>query len=247
MTSPLQHVAIIMDGNGRWAQKRHHSRTYGHIRGAKVAKDMIQVAREIQLPYLTLFTFSHENWSRPQDEVNFLMRLFKKQLLKEQPQLIKNKIRFRCIGNLAALPKDLQKIIQYLSEETQTFNTLHLTLAISYGGQQEILEAAKKLALQALQGEISKQELLNLTENQFETFFQSSALPPPDLIIRTSGEMRLSNFFLWQAAYSELYITSKYWPDFTKEDFLEALEHFKKRHRRYGKTQEQVLPHVNVN
>jgi undecaprenyl diphosphate synthase len=226
-----RHVAIIMDGNGRWAQARRRPRTYGHLAGARVAKRIITCAAEMGLQNLTLFAFSTENWARPETEVRFLMRLLGHQILREQKNLMKNNIRFRTIGELTRLPDSVRKIVEDTEALTQNNTGLNLVFALSYGGRQEILTAAKEIALRAARGEL---DVNQLDENSFGSHLQSSFLPDPDLILRTSGEERLSNFFLWQAAYAEIMVLQKFWPEFTTSDFQSAIATFSLRERRYG-------------
>lgn len=238
------HVAIIMDGNGRWAERRGKSRTLGHVRGARVAKKIIAAAVENKISHLTLFAFSTENWFRPENEVHFLMHLLTRQIQREIAMLIKNNVRFRVIGDIARLPISVRTVVENAIAQTKNNTGLNLVFAISYGGRQEIVLAAKSLAKKILNSEIQLDEI---DEALFANELESSFLPDPDLIIRTSGECRISNFFLWQAAYSEIYIHNKLWPDFTASDFSEALSIFARRERRMGRVvvahnTENVLP-----
>ena len=220
-----QHLAIIMDGNGRWANSRGHNRLFGHVRGAKRAKLIIEECARIGIENLTLFTFSTENWRRPSQEVDFLMALLRKQLKREVQNLVDNKIRFRCIGDVSRLPSRVRAQVHETIAATRECTGMNLNFAINYGGQQEILQAAKSLAQKVLSGEIGPNDI---TEASFTAELQSSFCPSPDLIVRTSGESRLSNFFLWQAAYSELYVTPVHWPDFGASELLKALEWYAK-------------------
>lgn len=231
MTLP-KHIAIIMDGNGRWAERRHHNRIFGHIKGAKAARDIIVACAELKIQHLTLFTFSTENWFRPKQEVHFLMKLLVRQLKKEKQTLIENNIRFRIIGDLQKLPKETRDVVIETIEETAHLTGTELTFALSYGGRQEICIAAKELAYRVQSGELSPHEI---DEATFNSCLPSSYLPNPDLIIRTSGETRISNFFLWQSAYSELYFTPTLWPDFNRTHLQEALEFYDSKDRRYGR------------
>ena len=231
------HVAIIMDGNGRWAQSRSHSRFYGHIRGAKVAKNIIEHASSIDLKHLTLFAFSTENWFRPVEEVSLLMKLLLKQMERERSNLVKNNIQFHCIGELHRLPPAVQASINKSIEQTKDNTGLVLTFALSYSGRQDLTAAVRLLAEKIENKELQSQEI---NEQLLSLALPSSFLPDPDLIIRTSGESRLSNFFLWQAAYSEIYVTPKMWPEFTLNDFNSAINYYQSRERRFGRTSHQV-------
>jgi len=233
-----RHLAIIMDGNGRWAKARHHNRVYGHIRGAHRAKMVIEECARLKIEFLTLFTFSTENWFRPSAEVSFLMRLLRRQLLREKQTLIKNNIRFRVIGELHRLPVEAREVVQQTLEETKNNTGMVLTFALSYGGRQEITEAARRLVQRARGGDLEESEV---DEALFASLMPSSELPDPDLIIRTSGERRISNFFLWQAAYSEIDFEDKAWPDFTTADLHRILQSYSARERRFGRTSEQLL------
>lgn len=235
--SKANHVAIIMDGNGRWAQSRGRLRTYGHIQGARVAKKIITAAVERGISHLTLFAFSTENWQRPKAEVSFLMRLLAHQIRREQKTLMKNNVRFSTIGDLSALPSFAKQVVVEATKLTEGNTGLRLVFALNYGGQQEIVNAVKRVAAAVQQGAISPDEL---TQETFSSFLDSHAFPPPDLIIRTSGEKRISNFILWASAYSEMYFVEKHWPDFTAHDFDLALADFSKRTRRFGKVLEAV-------
>ena len=230
MTAP-KHVAIIMDGNGRWAQARKHNRIFGHSRGAKVARNIIEHATNQKLEYLTLFTFSTENWRRPSAEVSYLMKLLAKQLRKEVQNLIDNNIRFRAMGNLDQLPDITKDIVMEATERTKNNTGMQLTFALSYGGRQEIVDASKRIAQLAKDGLLDPKDL---DEGIFHHHMNYSEIPDPDLVIRTSGENRISNFMLWQIAYSELLIVEKHWPDFTTTDFDNALAIYSQRNRRFG-------------
>lgn len=232
-----KHVAIIMDGNGRWAQARKHNRLFGHLRGARAAKDIIEYSCSLGIENLTLFAFSAENWNRPKTEISFLMKLLHRQLRKERFNLIKNNIKFHCLGNVNKLPKEVQSEVIQTIQETNHCTGMNLVFALSYGGRQEITLAMQKIAEKVSRGEIKPEEI---TENLISNKIESAFLPNPDLIIRTSGESRLSNFFLWQAAYSEIMIHPKMWPDFDTNDFFQCLNKFKTINRRFGRTQEQV-------
>ncbi len=244
MNNP-QHIAIIMDGNGRWAEKRHHPRTFGHLRGAKVAKKVVTACVERGIKYLTLYAFSTENWLRPPQEVHFLMTLLKRYLLRERSTLLKQNIRFSTIGEIERLPEELQVEIAKTVELCKNNTGLHLIFAISYGSQQEICSAVQKLAQKAAEGLIKPEDI---TTQMINKSLQTSEVPDPDLIIRTSGESRLSNFLLWQSAYSEFYFCETLWPDFTTAELEYSLENYKNRKRRFGlvanntMTTDQTLP-----
>ena len=226
-----KHVAIIMDGNGRWAQERGFPRFRGHQKGAERIHDVIEGAIESGVGYLTLYAFSKENWVRPKDEVDFLMQLLSRYLDQELTKLKKNNIRFNVIGSLDDLTPEIQKKVERNMAETQHYKKLVLTLALSYSGRVEILDACRKLAQKVEAGAL---RLEDINEFNFSQALYTSDLPEPDLLIRTSGELRISNFLLWQISYAEIYVTEKLWPDFTKEEFSKALEAYQKRKRRFG-------------
>lgn len=232
-----QHLAIIMDGNGRWAQARGHNRIFGHVRGAKAAKRIIEECARLKVPYLTLFTFSTENWERPRDEVSFLMTLLTRRLRRERANLIKNNIRFRCIGDLSKLPDSVRAEVEKTIEATKHGQGMTLVFALSYGGRQELVSAMQALAKKVKAGELLPEDI---NEQTLRSAMESRFLPDPDLIIRTSGESRISNFFLWQSAYSEIYISPKMWPEFKEDDLREALVAFSRRERRFGKVSGQL-------
>ncbi len=233
-----QHLAIIMDGNGRWAERRRKNRFMGHFKGTRVAKQIIEECSRLGLANLTLYTFSTENWSRPVQEVSFLMKLLAKYLSKERQALIDNNIRFQCIGQIDRLPSFAQEEITKTILATQKNSGMNLFFALSYGGRQEILQAAKTFAALVKAGKFIPEDL---TEERFQTFLNTYPTPDPDMIIRTSGEMRLSNFLTWQSVYSEIVVTNTLWPDFTKDDLYQALIQYKTRERRFGKTSSQIL------
>lgn len=226
-----KHVAIIMDGNGRWAQERGFPRFRGHQKGAERIHDVIEGAIEAGVGYLTLYAFSKENWVRPKDEVDFLMQLLSRYLDQELPKLKENNIRFNVIGSREDLSPEIQKKVDRNMTETRHNKKLVLTLALSYSGRIEILEACRKLAQKAQAGEIDPE---NISESSFNQALYTFDLPDPDLLIRTSGELRVSNFLLWQISYAEIYVTEKLWPDFSKDEFFKALEAYQKRKRRFG-------------
>lgn len=237
LSSLPQHVAIIMDGNGRWAQKKGALRIFGHNSAVKSVRDTAEAAAELGIKYLTLYAFSTENWSRPKEEVNALMALLIKTIGGETKTLNKNNIKLNTIGNTADLPTDCQKELYTAIENTKNNTGLTLTLALSYSGRWEIAEAAKKIAQKVQNGELKVEDI---TEDAFAKHLCTYPMPDPELMIRTSGELRISNYLLWQLAYTELYITDILWPDFNKENFYDAIIDFQKRERRFGKTSEQV-------
>jgi len=220
-SSNLSHVAIIMDGNGRWAKKRSHLRVWGHIRGSKIVPDIVQVASDIGIDELTLYAFSTENWSRPIDEVRTLFKLLKKFLLRERKRLIDNKVLFRVVGDISVLPPETINLIKELESTTKLNQGLKLNFAFNYGGRKEIVDTVGKI--------LAKNE--KVTE---ESIRDNLDLTEVDLLIRTGGEQRISNFLLWQMAYSELYFTNTMWPDFTKAEFNAIIEEYKTRERRFG-------------
>ncbi len=227
LTNIPGHVGVIMDGNGRWAKLRGLPRVEGHRKGAERTKELIKAAQEVGIDVLTLYAFSLENWQRPDDEVTTLMELLQLYLTRELKDLIMEGIRFRVIGDREKLPAVIQGIITEIEERTSANKGLILVIALSYGGRDEILRAVKK----AITGGVRPEEI---SEERFETLLDTSGLPAVDLIIRTSGEKRLSNFLLWQGAYAELYFTETLWPDFTREEFLCAIQDYQHRERRFG-------------
>ena len=231
------HIAIIMDGNGRWAKKRNKSRGYGHKEGKKSAKKIIEVCAELGIKNLTLFAFSTENWNRPKLEIELLMKLLLTSLNEELKALNKNNIRFKTIGNLEKLPKKLLSYLTKATKKTQNNNRMTLTLALSYGAREEIVYAMQAIGDKVKNNLIS---LKNIDESVINQHLYTHYLPDVDLLIRTSGEKRISNFLLWQIAYSELYFTKKLWPDFSKEDLYEAIVNYQQRERRFGKTSKQI-------
>jgi undecaprenyl diphosphate synthase len=233
-----QHVAVIMDGNGRWALERGLSRTEGHQEGIETVRDIVKASSQLGIKYLTLYAFSIENWKRPQTEVGILMKLLEIYLRKELDELHENNVRLLSIGKLSSLPKVIQKLLHRSIELTKDNTGLTLTLALSYSGRWDIVRAVQMIALDVRRGKVSPEDI---TEETFSSYLQTKLCPYPDLVIRTSGEMRLSNFLLWEMAYSEIYITEKYWPDFRRRDFYLALENYMRRERRFGKTSAQLL------
>ena len=232
-----EHVAIIMDGNGRWANQRGKQRVLGHKKGASAVREVIEEAGRQEIKFLTLFTFSTENWSRPEDEVGVLMRLLLSSLKKEFNRLIKNNIKLKSIGDLDRLPSAVREELNYVVDKTKNNTGLTLTLALNYGAKEELTQAMKTIANKVKNSIISIEKVDQSTINEH---LYSHYLPPVDLLIRTSGEERISNFLLWHLAYAELYFTKILWPDFSKEDLNEALTNYGKRERRFGKTSEQL-------
>lgn len=237
-----QHVAIIMDGNGRWAEQRGQSRVQGHREGIESVRDIVKASSLLGVKYLTLYAFSMENWRRPQTEVNVLMELLSYYLKNEFDELHRNNVRLQTIGKTNALPKNVQKQL-YESTEAMKENTgLTLTLALSYSARWDITRAVQMIALDVRRGKLSPEDL---TEERFASYLQTHIMPDPDLLIRTSGELRVSNFLLWEIAYAELYITQTLWPDFRRAQLYEALASYNQRERRFGKTSQQLADEKN--
>lgn len=224
------HVGIIMDGNGRWAQNKKLPRTAGHKAGVEVARSIIKAASEIGIKYLTLYTFSTENWKRPKDEVNYLMNLLRLHLQTEKDFYKKNNVRLLHAGDITGLSLDLQKEIKIVLEESKTNTGLNVVLAINYGGRDEVVRTVNK---------ILQTDKKSIDEDQFSQFLDNPEVPSADLIIRTGGEQRLSNFLMWESAYSEFDFSNLLWPDYTKDDFIHSIEAFQKRNRRFGGTKEK--------
>ena len=232
-----EHVAIIMDGNGRWAKQKGKLRTFGHKAGVEAVRASVRFARKHKITALTLFAFSSENWKRPQDEVSVLMELFKLVLTSEVKRLHKNGVRLRVIGDLSAFDDKLVKKIKAAEALTEHNTELHLNIAANYGGRWDIVTATKALAQQVADGKLAVDAI---NEASFDTHTSYAECPPLDLLIRTGGEQRISNFLLWQCAYSEFYFTDTLWPDFNEDKFMEAVVDFSERQRRFGKISEQV-------
>ncbi|MCM8795715.1 MAG: isoprenyl transferase [Candidatus Omnitrophica bacterium] len=226
-----QHVAIIMDGNGRWAKERGLPRTAGHREGIARIEEIVNAAKELGIKVITLFAFSTENWKRPKREVNMLMRSLSNFLDKRMKSLNKNNIRFKVIGRKEPLPQSILKKIKEAEDNTKNNTALTVVLALNYGGRQEIIDAVRKFVNLVLEG---KAKIQDLDIEKFSNYFYTAGLPDPDLLIRTSGEMRISNFLLWQISYTELYFPQVYWPDFTKRHLQEAIEVYQRRERRFG-------------
>ena len=232
-----KHIAVIMDGNGRWAKKKGAMRIFGHKNAIKSVRETTESCAELGVEYLTLYAFSTENWSRPKAEVDALMELLVETIRKEVPTLMKNNVCLQTIGNTKTLPRSCQQNLEKAIDETKSNTGLTLILALSYSGRWEIVQAVKNIALKVKEGE------LKIDEIEIETFDNSLStanIPDPELMIRTSGEMRISNFLLWQLAYTELYVTETLWPDFRKENLYQAILSYQERERRFGKTSEQV-------
>lgn len=232
------HIAVIMDGNGRWALQHGKERIFGHHQGVEAVRKIIEASAELGIKYLTLYAFSNENWGRPDDEVVALMGIMVDSLNNETATLLKNNIRMTSIGDLGRLDADVRKRLSDTIKETSVSTGLNLIVALSYSSRWEITNAAKIIASEVKSGSLQPGEI---TEEEFEKHITTHGVPDPDLMIRTSGELRISNFLLWQLAYTELYFTEKLWPDFGKEDLYEAIINFQNRERRFGKTSEQVL------
>ena len=232
-----RNVAIIMDGNGRWAKQHGHERSFGHENGVSTVRQVTEIASEVGVQFLTLYTFSTENWNRPQDEVDALMNLIVVSIEQQTPDLIKNNVRLTTIGDMERMPAFAANRLRKCMQDTSHCTGLVLCLALSYSSRWEIVEACRQLAREAAAGEIDPAAI---DDAMLSSRLSTRDMPDPDLLIRTGGDLRVSNYLLWQIAYSELYFTSKYWPDFTKEDFVEAIADFQARERRYGKTSEQV-------
>ena len=226
-----KHVAIIMDGNGRWAKKKAMNRIRGHEEGTESVRVVVRTSREIGISWLTLYAFSEENWKRSKYEIDALMGILKRFLKSELKEMLDNNIRFYPIGRIDKLPKDVQKIIHNTIEKTSQNSGMVLSLALSYGSKQEILHAVQDIAAKVESGKLVSKEI---TEQTISDSLFTAGIPDPDLLIRTSGEYRISNFLLWQIAYSEIYITPVLWPDFRKEEYLKAIEEYQQRERRFG-------------
>ena len=226
-----QHVAIIMDGNGRWAKKRGLPRSAGHLAGVKTVRRIVRTSSNIGIKFLTMYAFSTENWKRPKDEVSTIMSLFKIYLKKEISTFNKNDVRLNVIGNTGDLSDDLQKIMDNALEKTSANKGLTFTLAINYGSREEITNAVKNIVNDVEKGIITR----DINENIISRYLYTSDLPDPDLLIRTSGEMRISNFLLWQLSYAEIWVTDTYWPDFEQTEYIKAILDYQNRQRRFGK------------
>lgn len=226
-----RHIAIIMDGNGRWAQDRELPRIRGHEEGAKIVREITRECARLGIGHLTLYAFSSENWRRPDEEIGFLMELLERYLVDERDEIMDNDVRFSCIGRLESLPPRVQKEMNRTTEMSADNAGLHLRLALSYGSRLEIRDAVIRLARDLQEGTVSEEDV---DEETLRRYFYDPGMPDPDLLIRTGGEFRLSNFLLWHASYSEIYVTEVLWPEFTKERLHEAIDEFARRERRYG-------------
>ena len=232
-----KHVAIIMDGNGRWAAQRGNDRVFGHEHGVEAVRASIMAAANIGVQYLTLYAFSTENWNRPKYEVDALMSLMVHVIKAETDDLNKNNVRLKTIGDIESLPRKLKKEVDKMVEKLSGNTGLTVVMALSYSSRWEIINAVKSIATDVKKGKI---EPADISRDLFDSYLATTEIPDPELMIRTSGESRLSNFLLWQLAYSELYFTPKLWPDFAEEDFYQAICNFQQRERRFGKTSEQI-------
>lgn len=234
-----RHIAVIMDGNGRWAKKRGALRIFGHRNAVQAVKDVTEGCGEIGINYLTLYAFSTENWGRPKEEIEGLMELLVNTLKQEINTLMENQVKLITIGDTSNLPRDCQKNLAWAKDMTKSNSGLTLVLALSYSGRWEMVQAIKQIATEVKEGKIRESDI---NEKIVEQHLQTTGIPDPELLIRTSGEMRVSNFLLWQIAYTELYITPTLWPDFRKENLYEAIWAYQQRERRFGKTSEQLNP-----
>jgi undecaprenyl diphosphate synthase len=231
------HIAVIMDGNGRWAKNKLLNRISGHIKGVNAVREIVTACRELGIKVLTLYAFSIENWRRPAEEVRALMELLKEYLQKECPEMVQNNIRLNAIGRMEDLPPDVQTILQETKQRTRHCDGMILNLALSYGSRSEILHAVQGIVSDLQKGKIKPEEI---TIQRFSQYLWTHGIPDPDLLIRTSGEFRISNFLLWQIAYTELYVTDTLWPDFDREELLKAIADYQSRERRFGLTSEQL-------
>lgn len=238
------HVAIIMDGNGRWAKARGLDRSAGHVEGVNTVRQITEIASEAGIKYLTLYTFSTENWNRPKEEVDALMHLIVVAIERETPDLIKNNVRLTMIGDFDRMPQEAHDRLARCMEDTAHCTGLTLILALSYSARWELTEAVKKIAAEVATGQLKPSDI---TDDLISSHLTTASIPDPDLLIRTGGDFRISNFLLWQIAYSEIYVTDTYWPDFTKGMFMEAISEYTMRERRFGLTSEQlkITPHPN--
>jgi undecaprenyl diphosphate synthase len=232
-----RHVAVIMDGNGRWAQRRGLTRLHGHRVGKQSVRAIVETSRRLGIPYLTLYAFSTENWGRPPREVDGLMSLLRQYLASELDKMMKNEIRLLAIGNLRRLPPAVRDALRATVEATRHNTKMTVVLAVSYSGREEIAHAMRRIARRVRRGDLSPNAI---TPDTVTEHLATAGIPDPDLLIRTSGEMRVSNFYLWQIAYSELYVTDALWPDFREREYLEALDYYQRRQRRFGRTASQV-------
>lgn len=240
-TTLPEHIAIIMDGNGRWARKQGKDRYWGHQEGVISVRKVVEAAVEVGIKYITLYTFSTENWQRPQEEVNALMELMITAVRRETPDLMKNNVRIRMIGDISRLPQATKDNLRNCLDETSRNTGLTLVLALSYSSRWEITEAVKQIASKVRKGDL---EIDQIDENVVADYLNTRNIPDPDLLIRTGGEYRISNFLMWQLSYAELYFTDVYWPEFREENLYKAILDFQNRERRFGKTGEQVQSEI---
>ena len=238
------HIAIIMDGNGRWAQKRGNQRIFGHKNGVAAVRDTVEAAAELRLEYLTLYAFSTENWNRPRTEIDALMALLVSTINKETKTLLDNNVRLLTIGDIDSMPANVSEKLKIAMKKTSHCTGLKLILALSYSSRWEIVNAVRNIAAKLEKGEI---RATDIDKSLFEQYLNTSGIPEPELLIRTSGEYRLSNFLLWQMAYTELYFTDTLWPDFRREDLYKAIINYQCRERRFGKTSKQIKNKIKVN
>jgi len=236
-TNIPQHIAIIMDGNGRWAKKQGEIRSFGHHNGINSVRETLEASVELGIKFLTLYAFSTENWNRPTEEINILMKILVDSLEKEKPVFMKNDIQLKTIGDTSQLPVNCQQQLAKIKADTSQNSGLTLILALSYSGRSDLVNAMKNIAKQVTDGTIKEEDL---NEELISSNLSTSSFPDPDLLIRTSGEFRISNFLLWEIAYSEIYITSLLWPEFTKQELVNSIIDYQSRERRYGKTSEQL-------
>jgi undecaprenyl diphosphate synthase len=232
-----RHVAIIMDGNGRWARQRGLTRIAGHRRGKDSVKEVVETARRLGIPFLSLYAFSSENWQRPRDEVSALMRFLRHYLVNEMKRMMRNGIKLLAIGNTRRLPREVQLALRKAIEETRHNTGMTVILAVSYGGREELTDAVRAIARRVRRNELDPEDI---DESLVASHLGTAGIPDPDLLIRTSGELRISNFLLWQIAYTEIYVTDTLWPDFREDEFLDAIRQFQSRERRFGRTGEQT-------
>ncbi len=239
-----KHIAIIMDGNGRWAKKKGNPRIFGHRNAVAAVRDTVEAAAEIGIKFLTLYAFSTENWNRPRTEIDALMSLLVSTINNETKTLNDNNVKLRAIGDFVSLPRDVSDHLEAAIEKTKNNTGLNLILALSYSSRWEIIEAVKKVAADIQSGKLIPG---NLNSKAFENYLSTTDIPDPELLIRTSGEYRVSNFLLWQIAYTELYFTPTLWPDFRREHFYQAIADYQKRERRFGKISEQIVTNIKLN
>ncbi|MEE8076384.1 MAG: isoprenyl transferase [Candidatus Binatia bacterium] len=233
-----RHVAIIMDGNGRWARLKGRSRIEGHRRGRTSVRAVVDVSRSLGIPYLSLYAFSTENWQRPRAEVGALMGLLEHYLCDERERMMKNEVRLLAIGDRDRLPRSVRKVLDQTIEMTKDNAKITVTLALSYSGRHDIVKMVRGIAKSVREGSCQPEDI---DETMISAYTETGTIPDPDLLIRTSGEMRISNFFLWQIPYTELYVTPTLWPDFRQQQYIQALIEFQRRQRRFGKTDEQAI------